>query len=185
MTGGCRQCSNAAKASAQTPPPEVVEQKTREALEKDPTPLSTICGVRVAGLEDLKLTVVKAGHASQVRVEGKPVLEDAGVEEDDGEDEDEDDAGNADAGKRDAGAAGAAVIVTDTKKLLACVGVVVIALAVELDHDGNAKGWKTVTVAVDSVETPGVHFDKTKPETHTPETHAPRHTPRRHHHHHH
>jgi hypothetical protein len=193
--GGCRGCfcSNAAKALAETPPPEAIQEQTRETLAKQPSKLSTICGVNVSALADMVLTVVHAGAtSSQVKVEGTAVYAEAGapdaaVEEDDEGDEDDDidaaslDAASPEAGaKKDAGATERAPIVVDKTKALLCTGVVVVMLTPQLDEHGNAKGWKATSVEVDSVQTPGVHFDKEKAKA---KTSSPRRR-RRHHHHH-
>ena len=173
--GGCRGCfcTNAAKAFVETPPPEVIQEQTRETLAKQPSKLSTICGVSVSGLADMVLTVVRAGAtSSEVKVEGRAIYGDAGADEEE-EDDDEDDASTNDAGTRkDAGTR--TPLVVDRTKVLLCTGVLVVMLTAQLDEHGNAKGWKTSSIEVDSVQTPGVHFDKAKAA-------APR---RRHHHHH-
>ena len=158
LTGGCRGCfcTRAIRASAETPPPDVIEEQTRQALAKNPSKLSTICGVRVSRLDDMKLTVVRAGRtSSDVRVEGTAVLADAGVgeAEDDFDDEEEEEAGVRDA---------QAVLVIDKTKARLCVGVVAVAITVVLDRDGHAAGWTAHSIEVDSVATAGVHYDKEK-----------------------
>lgn len=181
--GGCRGCfcTNAAKALAETPPPDVVEQKTREALTKDPSKLSVICGLRVSALTDMVVTVVRAGATtSEVKVEGKAVPSDAGTpadEEGAGDTGDAGDEGDDDDASAATISSARAPLVVDRTKALLCAGVLVVALTPDLDEHGNAKGWHTVSIEVDSVQTAGVHFDKTKAS-------APsRHHRRRHHHH--
>lgn len=188
---GCRGCfcTNAAKAVTDPVPDDVALAETRKALERSPKPLSTICGVSVSGLADMTLAIVKSsGLHLEVRVQGKALIDpDAGPPEEDEDGEDDEDASTPDARAPDAGAKPTAAakavpsrtpLVVDPMKALVCTGVLAVVLSPDLDSHGNRTGVQAGTVTVESVETPGVHFDKAS------QTGGGSHRRRRHHHHH-
>lgn len=185
--GGCRGCfcTNAAKSMGEKPPDDVVLAGAKKGL--GPAILKTLCGVRVAALQDPQLALVEetSGHQRKVRVSGLAIPYDGGAtatataDEDDAgiDDEDDDDASAPDASAPDASAK-VVVIAVEPAKALVCTGVVVVTVTAVLARDGTRKDWST-SVAVDSVETPGVKFEKEKPSAPSSGGHR-RH--RRHHH---
>src|SRR6187399_980787 len=79
--GGCRGCfcTNAAKSIGEKPPEDVVREETKAKLERSPSTLQKLCGIRVAGLRDLVVTILEAhGQQAKVRVEGTAIPHDGG-----------------------------------------------------------------------------------------------------------
>jgi len=132
--------------------------------------------VDVTGLKDMVVTVVRSEWAKhRVKVEGTAIRSaDAGTDDDDDDDDDDDagpkDASSGTAARKDAGPS----IVVAPLRALRCVGVVIVLIDPVMASDGTRTGWKVTNVEVDSVQTEGVRFDKTK---------APAAGRRRHHHH--
>ena len=178
---GCRACSscgNVAKSIRETAPEDAVKEQARKELETSPAKLSTICGVDVSGLKDMVVTVVKSEWAKhQVKVEGTAIRSaEAGSDDDDGDDDAEPkDASTVTATTKDAGRAvatmpvasaarkdaGPSIVVAPLRSIV-CVGVVIVLIDPVMDSDGTRTGWKVTNLEVDSVQTEGVRFDKTK-----------------------
>ena len=152
-----------AKSIRETAPEGAVKEQARKELETSPAKLSTICGVDVSGLKDMVVTVVKSEWAKHhVKVEGAAIRSaEAGSDDDDDDDAHDDDAEPKDASTvtattKDAGRAVAPL------RSIQCVGIVIVLIDPVMDSDGTRTGWKVTNLEVDSVQTEGVRFDKTK-----------------------